>query len=74
MAGKGGARHEAKPWVDVGLLHKCLGKHECLVADMGTYEHTSPQAAPNAKALLNLKDLWVGLLERLPMAASIANP
>jgi hypothetical protein len=39
--GKGGARHEAKPWVDVGLLYKCLEKHQKLLADMKAYEHVS---------------------------------
>ena len=74
MTGKGGARHEPKPWVDVGLLYKCLEKHECLVADMGSYEHISSQGAPNAKALLGLKDLWVGLLELAPSGSIHSQP
>ena len=72
--GKGGARHEAKPWVDVGLLHKCLEKHQKLLADMKAYEHVSSQAAPNAKALLDLKDLWAGLLELSPQGSIHSQP
>ena len=72
--GKGGARHEAKPWVDVGLLHKCLEKHQKLLADMKAYEHVSSQAAPNAKALLDLKDLWAGLLEPSPQGSIHSQP
>ena len=66
MSGRGGPRHEPKPWVDVGLLYKCLEKHDGLVADLGSYKHLNSAAAPNAKALLHLKDLWVGLLELSP--------
>ena len=72
--GKGGARHEAKPWVDVGLLYKCLEKHQKLLADMKAYEHVSSQAAPNAKALLDLKDLWAGLLELSPQGSIHSQP
>ena len=72
--GKGGARHEAKPWVDVGVLYKCLEKHQKLLSDMKAYEHTSSQAAPNAKALLDLKGLWVGLLELSPQGSIHSQP
>jgi hypothetical protein len=71
---KGGARHEVKPWVDFGLLYKCLEKHQKLVADLGAYEHVSSQAAPNAKALLELKDLWTGLLELSPVGSIQSQP
>ena len=74
MPGKGGARHETKPWVDVGLLYKCLEKHYEMVADMGSYEHLNSSAAPNAKALLQLKDLWVGLLELSPAGSIHCQP
>ena len=72
--GKGGARHEVKPWVDVGLLYTCLEKHQKLVADLGAYEHVSSQAAPNAKALLELTDLWTGLLELSPVGSIHSQP
>ena len=41
---------------------------------MKAYEHTSSQAAPNAKALLDLKDLWVGLLELSPQGSIHSQP
>ena len=74
MSGRGGPRHEPKPWVDVGLLYKCLEKHDGLVADLGSYEHLNSAAAPNAKALLHLKDLWVGLLEVSPTGSIHSQP
>ena len=74
MSGRGGARHAAKPWVDMGILYKCLEKHKVLVADMGSYEHLNSQAAPNAKALLSLKPLWGGLLELSPCGSIHSQP
>jgi hypothetical protein len=74
MSGRGGPRHEPKPWVDAGLLYKCLEKHDGLVADLGSYEHLNSAAAPNAKALLHLKDLWVGLLELSPTGSIHGQP
>lgn len=65
-SGKGGARHEAKPWVDVGLLYQCLEKHDTVVANLLAYEHLNSTAAPNAKALLAIQSLWEGLLELSP--------
>ena len=74
MSGRGGPRHEPKPWVDVGLVYKCLEKHDGLVANLGSYEHLNSAAAPNAKALLHLKNLWVGLLELSPTGSIHSQP
>ena len=74
MSGKGGARHEVKPWVDVGILFKCLENHKDLVTDMGSYEHMNSQSARNAKALLDLKALWGGLLELSPCGSIHSQP
>ena len=33
--GRGGPRHQPKPWIDVGLPYDCLKKHEKLVQKLG---------------------------------------
>ena len=63
-----------KPWVDVGILFKCLEKHKALVTDMGSYEPVNSQSAPNATALLDLKALWGGLLELSPCGSIHSQP
>ena len=44
-SGKGGARHLSKPYVDAGLILKCLQDNSELVADMGPYEALSRNGA-----------------------------
>ena len=58
MSGRGGARHHAKPYVDTGILYKCLEKHEGLLSEMGAYEHISSNMAPDPKGLLHTMPLW----------------
>ena len=51
--GRGGARHHAKPFVDSGILYKCLEKHEGILSDLGGYEHVSITRAPDPKGLVH---------------------
>ena len=71
---RGGARHEPKPMVDVGLLYKCLEKHKEILADLGAYEHMCSSSGPNAKALHQTRDLWQGLLDIAPSAMIHSQP
>ena len=61
--GRGGPRHSAKPYVDPGVLLKCLEKHTELLAEMGAYDVLGSNAALDFKALLRLKPLWTSLLK-----------
>ena len=74
MTGRGGARHVAKPHVDVDVLFRCLEKHKDLVADLGAYEHISRSYAPNPQALLNNMALWKDLLKVEPSGEISARP
>ena len=72
--GRGGPRHQSKPWVDVGLLYKCLEKHKAIVKDLGAYEHISSSAAPNPLSLVDTKPLWEGLVRLEPSGMVHAQP
>ena len=61
--GRGGPRHSAKPYVDPGVLFKCLEKHTELLAEMGAYDVLGSNAAVDFKALLRLKPMWLSLLK-----------
>lgn len=60
MSGRGGARHCPKPYIETGLLHKVLSKHEDLWVDMKGYELLSRNSAADPRALYNLVG-FVGL-------------
>lgn len=51
MAGRGGARHFKKPFVETGLLTQCLKKHSELLKDFKGYETLSRNSGPDPKAL-----------------------
>ena len=72
--GRGGARHQPKPWIDVGLLYGCLEKHQHLLKDFGTYEHVSTSSAPNPKALLKVQPLWSDLVALEPSGLIHSQP
>ena len=72
--GRGGPRHQPKPWIDVGLLYDCLKKHEKLVQNLGGYEHLSSSSSPAPKALLDLKPLWSDLLVLEPSGMIHSQP
>eukprot|EP00435_Cladocopium_sp_Y103_P058764 s800_g20.t1 len=63
---KGGARHFAKPMVDQGVLYKCLGAHEDLIQDLGTYELVSRNQATDPAGLMQI----IPLLESLVKVSS----
>ena len=71
---KGGAKHKAKPWVDVGLLYQCLEKHKDMVADPGAYEHVGRPNAPDAKGLLANMPLRKALVRLEPTCNVHAQP
>jgi len=61
--GRGGAKHRAKPMVDLGLLFKCLDYNVDLVKDLGIYEHVSKNGGLEPRGLLALAPLLMGLLK-----------
>ena len=74
MSGRGGARHHAKPYVDTGILYKCLEKHEGLLSEMGAYEHISRNMAPDPKGLLHTMPLWREFLRVEPSGEIHSQP
>ena len=58
----GGSRHKSKPFVESGLLFRCLEKHEVIVKDLGAYESTNKHSSPDALGLLNVLPLAKGLI------------
>ena len=59
---KGGARHFSKPYVDTGLVYTVLEDNKEILQDLGNYECTSKNNAPDAKGLVQTLPLWKGLL------------
>ena len=55
--GKGGARHFCKPYIDPGLLLKCLKDHEKIVQDVGPYETISRNQAVDCQGMLQILPL-----------------
>ena len=55
--GKGGARHFSKPYIDPGLLFKCLKDHEKIVQDVGPYETVSRNQAVDCNGMLKILPL-----------------
>ena len=66
MCGRGGARHRPKPYIETGLLHKVLSKHEDLWVDMKGYELLSRNSAADPRALYKLLPLAGDLLDLEP--------
>ena len=66
MSGRGGARHRPKPYIETGLLHKVLSKHEDPWVDMKGYELLSRNSAADPRALYNLLPLVGDLLDLEP--------
>ena len=60
---RGGPRHVKKPYVDPGVLLKCLEKHKRLVEDLGPYEVLSQQSASDFVGLVKLAPLWRDVLQ-----------
>ena len=58
--GRGGPRHQPKPWIDVGLLYDCLKKHEkepsCLTAVAGKLTRLQYQAPMEGLKKLKLSN------------------
>ena len=57
MASRGGARHFAKPIVDVGLLLTQLTAHKSLVKDFGAYEAISRTGSVDFIGIMHNLDL-----------------
>ena len=74
MSGRGGARHHAKPFVDSGILYKCLEKHEGILSDLGGYEHVSITQAPDPKGLVHCMPLWKELVRVEPCGETHGQP
>ena len=64
--GKGGARHFAKPSVDVGILKRELDKHKVLLQNLGAYESVSRNQSASPKGLIQVIDLVAGLVALEP--------
>lgn len=71
MAGRGGPRHFAKPYLDAGLLFKALDRHSALLTDMKGYEVLSSNSGVDPKALHYMLPL-IDDLVALEASASIA--
>ncbi len=57
QGGKGGARHFSKPYIDPGLLYKCLKDHEKIVQDVGPYETISRNQAIDCTGIVKILPL-----------------
>ena len=68
----GGNRHKSKPFVDAGLLFRCLEKHEVFVKDLGAYESTNKNGSPDALGLLHVLPFAKSMIE-LSRCAEIHN-
>ena len=66
MCGRGGARHHSKPYIETGLLFKCLKKHEDLVVEMKGYEVLSSNSGVDPRAILHMLPLALDLVELEP--------
>ena len=74
MTGRGGPRHHAKPYVDSGLLYKCLEKHQDLVRNLGPYEIISRSMGLDPKGLVTAMPLWKEILRVEPSGEIHAQP
>ena len=63
MASRGGARHFAKPIVDVGLLLTQLTAHKSLVKDFGAYEAISRTGSVGFMGIMHNLDLIKSLVK-----------
>ena len=66
MCGRGGARHHSKPYIETGLLFKCLKKHEYLVVEMKGYEVLSSNSGVGPRAMMHMLPLASDLVELEP--------
>lgn len=73
-AGKGGARHFRKPFIEAGLLLNVLSKHADLVKNFKTYEFISSQGAADPKGLMMALDLVEDILELSPSCELHSQP
>eukprot|EP00438_Fugacium_kawagutii_P031189 Skav234749 [mRNA] locus=scaffold14:669836:670630:+ [translate_table: standard] len=73
-AGKGGARHFKKPFIESGLLLNVLSKHADLVKNFKNYEFISAQGAADPKGLLMALDLVEDILELSPTCELHSQP
>ena len=74
MAGRGGARHFKKPFVETGLLMKCLKSHEELLKDFKGYESLSRNNGVDPKGLLHALDFVNDILDLEPSGEVHAQP
>ena len=59
----GGSRHKSKPFVDPGLLFRCLSTHEVFVKDLGGYESTNKNSSPDALGLMHVLPFIKNLIQ-----------
>ena len=72
--GKGGCRHTAKPFVDVGLLLEALKRQESVLKNFGPYAAISSNQAVDPKGLMHCFYLLEGLVKLSPTAEVHTNP
>ena len=65
-AGKGGARHFAKPFIDPGILFRVLHDHKELVQSMGIYDTISKNQALDPQGLVKMLPLLRALAKVEP--------
>ena len=74
MAGRGGARHFKKPFVETGLLMKCLKQHEELLKDFKGYESLSRNNGVDTKGLVHALGFVNDILDLEPSGEVHAQP
>ena len=74
MAGRGGARHFKKPFVEAGLLMDCLQRHSELLRNFKWYESLSRNSGADPKALYHALGFVDDLLALEPSAEIHGQP